>query len=241
MTHNAFEDDRSAKNYLAFLNSTDGKIQQEILLKTLRPKITVGQTILDAACGNGWLTNALWRDGFNIVGCDASDALLDTARREFSNLEFTHADVTEQLPYSQNSFDVVIVNMSAQDVSDLAAMYKHIRTVLKIDGTLLVTVPNPSFAFPIGAWKRGLVGALLGQKPKLKLRPEGFAKADPSKPVANFVRPLSEYLNAAINADLVFTRLEEIKSDIDSNAFDLNYRLFRYPLMLCLEFRKLSE
>jgi ubiquinone/menaquinone biosynthesis C-methylase UbiE len=56
---------------------------------------------LDIACGTGFLTQHLRGD---IVGLDASERMLEIARRRIPEAQFVHADAL-QLPFADASFD----------------------------------------------------------------------------------------------------------------------------------------
>lgn len=241
MEYNPFQNPQTAQKYLAYLESKDGTIQRQVLLEYLEKRLVYNQsqTILDAGCGNGWLVNALAPKLSSIVGCDASTELLKDARQHIPSGSFTQASLSEPLPYPEGHFDAIILNMVAQDVSDLNALFSHTTKVLRKHGTMLVTIPNPFYAYPKGVWKRGWLGRIFGLKPKLTLVHKQRAKA-PGRPVATYHRELSIYLNGAFAHGLILTHMEEIKSLADSPTFDLRYQLFRFPIILLLELKKIA-
>ena len=53
-----------------------------------------GGTIVDLGCGNGALTNIIKNKGYKVIGIDASDELLDLARRNYPDIDFVQADAT---------------------------------------------------------------------------------------------------------------------------------------------------
>lgn len=242
---NIYQNTAVATDYVDFLNSEDGKIQQDVLfdsisniLKSYKP-----HRILDAACGSGWLTGRLQHLYPEIIGCDSSFPLLAYAREHHPLSTFVEADISAPLPYPAEIFDAIVVNMGIQDTENLPGMYQSLSTVLKPGGVLITTLPNPYYGFPIGAWKRGFFRVLLGKKPLLKLthkraiQEEGL-DFNAQKPNTVHERPLAAYINFALTNGFVLKNLQELKSATDSPAFDLRYRLFRYPLILTLTFVK---
>ena len=72
--------------------------------------VRAGSTVLDAACGTGRVTALLWRKGLRATACDISVAMLTVAREQLRfrgyEIPLVVSDI-EQLPYSDESFDVV--------------------------------------------------------------------------------------------------------------------------------------
>ncbi|MFA5990960.1 MAG: class I SAM-dependent methyltransferase [Candidatus Doudnabacteria bacterium] len=245
---NAYQDANSAIKYLDFLNSPNGQIQQNILWQTISLRLPHDpeSKILDAGCGPGWLTTKLHKLYSNIQACDSSELFIKFAKSHNTNIPFTQAGLLESLPYPENYFDTIILNMVGPDLANLDLAIKNISVVLKPGGVLIMTVPNPKYSFPAAVWKRGFLDILLRKKPKLifqtpppvgqKIQREfsyqGF--------IPSFYYTLENYQKAARSAALTQTHMEEIRSLTDSKKFDLNYQLYRYPLLLLLEFSKLS-
>ena len=166
-----YQDPISAIKYLDFLNSTNGQIQQKVLLNAIRPKLGNNylQIILDAACGSGWLAGALKKDYKHIEACDASDFLIKFAKVNHPGVNFKTATLNKPLPYEKNVFDVAVLNMAAPDLEDLGGALKNVADVIKSGGSLLMTVPNPIYTYPAAEWKRSWTDVLLGKKPTLRI------------------------------------------------------------------------
>jgi ubiquinone/menaquinone biosynthesis C-methylase UbiE len=69
--------------------------------------------VLDVACGPGAFTTVLAESGFDTVGIDAYDALVELARekrraRHLSNLSFRHADLARGDVFRGESFDRIV-------------------------------------------------------------------------------------------------------------------------------------
>jgi SAM-dependent methyltransferase len=241
----SYNSNEGAKNYIDYLNSPDGKMFQDIIFKAVSNRLSPGQkTILDAACGNGWLAGKLANDDKQLSACDASVPFIEYGKQHFPKVKFAVADLTNLLPYGTNEFDVVILSMAAHDVVDQKKVFQNINTVLKPGGKLLVTIVNPYYGFPVAVWKRGILGRLLNKKPKLKLRPyHDFTRNENKKFVWNkvlthYFYSLPEHINSALSAGFNLSFMEDLKSDKDSSNYDFNYRLYRFPIILLLELTK---
>lgn len=237
-----------AIKYLDFLNSKNGEIQKAVLFKAINSRLPKGHKIkiLDAACGNGWLSGMLKKEHFHVDAFDASEFFIQFAKSFHKDINFKVADIEKPLPYQKHAYNVVILNMVGPDIKSLRAAFKNLSLVLKPGGKLIMTIPNPKFTYPAAVWKRGILGFLLLQKPQLKLKTPPLAgekiKREFGKnlKIDSYYYTLDSYIQNAHSAGLQLKENFAITSKTDSPDFDLNYQLFRYPLLLLLEFEKTS-
>lgn len=93
--------------------------------------------ILELGCGNGsmWTGHAI-PDGAELILTDFSEGMLDSAKANVSgreNLSFRQVDI-QDIPYADDSFDVVIANMMLYHVPDLHKGLSEVKRVLKPGG-----------------------------------------------------------------------------------------------------------
>lgn len=96
-----------------------------------------GSRVLDLGCGNGILTNALYDQGYSVIGLDASESFLETARKQFPNLTFMKGDALQfSLP---EKVDVVFSNAVFHwiDREDQPQLLQRVSQVLKRGGELV--------------------------------------------------------------------------------------------------------
>ena len=94
--------------------------------------------ILELGCGNG----SMWKDhtipgGAELILTDFSEGMLDSARENVSgrtNISFRQVDI-QNIPYPDESFDVVIANMMLYHVPDLRKGLTEVQRVLKPGGS----------------------------------------------------------------------------------------------------------
>lgn len=245
---NPYQEAKNAQNYLFFLASKNGQIQQNALWGAILPRLpqNPGAAILDACCGNGWLAGRLINTGFdNIAGFDDSAILIAEAKKNFPSVEFKIADIKLPLPHKAGCFDAGILNMAAPDIENLPTAMNNLAQAIKTGGSLLLTAPHPEFTFPKAVWKRSLWDFLAGHKPSLR-----FFAVDGTKTVmrefgkkriASRYYELADYLSACNKAGFQLCEKAEIRSKTDSAKFNLQYQLFRYPLLLLLLFKKMEK
>ncbi|MBP0986428.1 MAG: class I SAM-dependent methyltransferase, partial [Oscillospiraceae bacterium] len=112
-------------------------------------KIEKGR-ILDVGCGNGNLFGCLPDGRYEMFGIDFSENMIAEARKNCGDRAvFTVADA-EELPFDDDSFDIVVCNASFHHYIHPDAVAAEMNRVLKAGGTLLIGDPYlGSFARPI--------------------------------------------------------------------------------------------
>lgn len=235
---NSYSEPKNAKKYWEFLDSEEGQTQRNLIWHAVAPRV-VGEKILDAACGTGWFAGKL---GGNVIGCDASPALIAQARAQFPNVHFDVADLSaKNLPYAPENFSTIVLNMALHDFADADTVLKNLHSLLARDGTLIATIANPYYSFPVGAWKRGV---LFWKKPTLKLRDYGALARNPDRSFkwhsgnTSYFYTLPEMVSAALAAGFVITKMTDVMADADAKNFGRQYKMFRYPLVLLLELKR---
>ena len=117
-----------------------------------------GMTVLEIGCGTG----SIWIGRENIVsGCgklvltDLSEGMLETAEKnlgERDNVEYKKADI-QSLPFTEESFDVVIANSMLYHVPDIEKGLKEVRRVLKKGGVFYcATYGEHNFTDTLAEW-----------------------------------------------------------------------------------------
>lgn len=141
-------DETSAK----YFNRTTRGITHQFInnllseLKSLKP-----ETILDVGCGTGYITNIISKElDSTVIGCDMDSNRISFARSNFGQ-EVIIADVT-QLPFKDNSFDVVVASEIIEHIHCTEAALKEIKRVAR--KCVVVTVPNEPY-FRIANFLRG--------------------------------------------------------------------------------------
>lgn len=97
---------------------------------------------LDLGCGEGRLARDLAALGHDVVGIDASTAMIAAAREAAPKMELHVADAAS-LPFADGSFGLVVAFMSLQDVDDLRGAIREAARVLARGGRLCLAVVHP--------------------------------------------------------------------------------------------------
>lgn len=82
----------------------------KMLMRALR--LLKGKRVLDAGCGTGRLASLLKRrEADNVVGMDISQEMLNIAQKTGAYTEVVRADLSQELPFDWNAFDVILCSM----------------------------------------------------------------------------------------------------------------------------------
>jgi SAM-dependent methyltransferase len=112
-----------------------------------------GLDVLDLGCRTGALTQH-YVSGNAVVGVDVDRAALKRAAARL-DIETVWADIEDELPFPDGTFDVVVAGEVLEHLADPALAVEHVRRVLKPGGRFVGSVPN---AFRLKSRLRVLAG-----------------------------------------------------------------------------------
>ncbi len=126
---------------LAYLSS-----QEEIYwavvqaLRWVKPKKS-HQRIIEVGCGFGYLTYALRRANYSVVGLDLSKVAVENATMRYGPY-FLYGDVSEHSKTHAGQYDTVISTEVIEHIEDIHGMLESFNRLLKPGGTMILTTPN---------------------------------------------------------------------------------------------------
>jgi ubiquinone/menaquinone biosynthesis C-methylase UbiE len=146
---------------------------------------------LDAACGTGRHAAHLHALGYEVIGVDATEAMLAVARPKVPGADFRLGRL-EALPLDDGSVDLVTCSLALTHVAELGPAVAELARVLRPGGWAVLSDVHPlSTTF-------GGAAIFPTEGPALEL---------PFVP--NLLHPVSEYVTAAIDAGLVVAECHE--------------------------------
>ena len=98
-------------------------------------------SLLDVGCASGYYTVHYSKKCSKVFGIDPNENLIKIAKEKYPNLDFRKGSA-EEIPFKDNSFDVVILSDVLEHVADEKKCLSEIHRVLKDDGKLILTVPH---------------------------------------------------------------------------------------------------
>jgi SAM-dependent methyltransferase len=112
-----------------------------------------GRRVLDIGCGTGVFLRLVADRGAIPSGLDASEALLDIARERVPDADLRVGDM-EQLPYEDDTFDLVTGFNSFFFAADLVGALREARRVAKPGAPVVIQVWGPPERCDLEAMKR---------------------------------------------------------------------------------------
>lgn len=203
-----------------------------------------GLDVLDAGCGEGYMTRILAdRRARQVTGADKSPALISAARTAshgVAAVHFTEADVAS-LPFDGASFDLALANHLFNDLPDITGPVGELTRVLRPGGRLVTLMLHPCF-YGHRAERQEIRRSLAVADyfaPRVieqRFEVDGIVSPDPT---VTWVRPLETYAKAITGSGLCITGLiEPHPSDAQLTKSQWWRENFPRPLFLLITARK---
>ncbi len=195
------------------------------------------KNVLDAGCGDGFFSNELSLMGANVKACDGAKELVNIAKKDYSSIDFRVCDLTENLPYKNEEFDIVVSSLTLMDIEYLDKFFEESNRVLKKNGSLIFTIVHPCFFQ--ADWKKDEQGN------KLYKKVADYWKLD--KEILNFWgetthyhRPISWYSEKLNEANFAIEKIKENPDNVE-NFEHIKPHQKRVPLFICFKAVKMKE
>ncbi len=186
-----------------------------------------GRRVLDAACGPGLYTRELVEQGAQVTAFDASQAMVDLARkRTAGQVRIDHAVLGGPLPYPDGYYDLVVCALAIHYADDRAAAFAEFCRVLRPGGALVVSTQHPT----IDWLRKG------GSYFEVKLETDVWHTSSGDCPVRFWREPLSSLCAAATDAGFLIERvIEPLPAETMRQQYPADYeKLTREPGFLVL-------
>lgn len=122
------------------------------------------KNVLDAGCGEGYLSRMLSGNGAEVTAVDYSTRMLEIAKERTSknvSIKYMHGNCEDLHILENNSFDLIISNMVIQDLANYQQAFQEMHRVLKDGGVYIFSILHPCFITPASGWERSENGEKL--------------------------------------------------------------------------------
>lgn len=196
-----------------------------------------GLKILDAGCGNGYLSREMARKGAKVTGIDFSRNFIGYCRRKEKELQlgckYEIGSLTDMAMFEVESFDIVVSNIVMVDVQDYKTAFKEINRILKPKGRFIWSNLHPVFGTNNQMFYR-LPSDTPRNEERLFVMVDRYFDSGgmlvswaKNKPIWQFHRTLQEYTQALFKAGFLIREIiepkpsfEVLKENPRSLAFD---------------------
>ena len=172
-----------------------------------------GKKILDAGCGQGYLSRMLAKRGAIVTGIEPAEVWyrysIEREQCELLGITYLQRDLStlfslDDTPTLRDTFDIVIANMVFMDIPDYKKAMHNCIVSLKRDGSFIFSITHPCFEEPSSEWDRKGYVEIHDYLREFAIK-TGYAYA--------FHRPLSTYLNLLVEEGCTFQRMIEPRLD----------------------------
>lgn len=181
-----------------------------------------GQRVLDAGCGNGYLSRMLARRGADVTGVEPASALFEFAvhseETEPLRIRYLQADLCQLGPPRPAAdlgelFDAVVASMVLPAVPDWTRAMRACIQQLRPGGRFIFSVNHPCFEQLATSWREHGVYQVSEYLTDYEIE---------QRYATDFHRPLSAYLNEVINLGCRIAEVAEPGLDPQVAAEDMD-------------------
>ncbi|MFW9909177.1 MAG: class I SAM-dependent methyltransferase [Candidatus Thorarchaeota archaeon] len=210
-----------------------------------------GKSMLDAGCGEGYLSRFYAQKGAIVTGVDFSENLIEIAREKSkdTSVSFQVGNICDLEGFSESVFDVVLCNLVLLNVSCLSESMNEFNRILKHGGTLVFSIVHPAFNFyGPGSWEMGEKDPDTSRRKGLFFKVDDYMdekeyerywqKRDGERfpqPITFYHRTISTYVNALVNSSF---QIEVMDEPVPNTSDDFFEREQRVPFFLVFKARK---
>ncbi len=249
--------------YAELLTSSRNDLQTELVwpgvLRLLEP--LDGVRILDVACGEGSFDRQLASRGASVTGIDASERLIDLARKlsnpDDPDARFVIGDACNLGSMNLGEFDAACSILALMNIDEIQAVLRAIHEALIPGGRFVAVVLHPAFRSPrrtSWGWDgpdaqtqrqyRRVDEYMTEAAIPIVMNPGAVAKGEDPITTTTYVRPLQKYVEAFTSAGLLIDAIEEWTSPRQSEpgprAAEENRARGEFPMFMTIRAIKLK-
>lgn len=197
-----------------------GDIHREVLLNPSLLQLIESvkdKKVLDAGCGEGYLSRMLAKAGASVVGVDYSKTMIQLAQNRTPlelNIEYKHGNC-ENLNFLQDKrFDLIVSNMVIHDLPNYELAISEMYRLLADQGCFIFSISHPCFVTPGSGWVKADHGEKLYWKVDNYFYEGEYNQVlplDQEEKLLYYHRTLSSYINTIVKAGFRIEAMDEPK------------------------------
>lgn len=230
--------DASAKGWIEAQSGGGDFVRSAVLDAPMlqRVRLSGAGYALDVGCGEGRFCRMLHEIGVVADGLEPTEALLQAAcDQDVIGFRYVQG-VAEQMPFEDETYDLVISYMSLIDIPDMDAAISEMERVLKPGGRILVAnLQSYATAWIEDSIDKRYDGTVVATTREY-LEERGTATQWSRIHIVNYHRPLSRYMQAFLSNGLELTHFDEPRATSEDLA--RNARYDGAPWALIMEWQK---
>ncbi|MFW9920830.1 MAG: class I SAM-dependent methyltransferase [Candidatus Thorarchaeota archaeon] len=198
--------------------------------------------ILDAGCGEGYLTRYYASKGAHVTGVDLSSNLIEIARDkspEDLDLDYKVDSICRMESIADASFDIVLCNLVILNVPCFKESLLEFNRVLALKGMLVLSIVHPSFNFyGPGDWEMGEKDPSTNRRRGLFFKVDHYMEEKPyerywrtqegerfPEPITFYHRTISTYVNGLTSTGFRIEAIEEPVPELGDEFFERERRI----------------
>ena len=187
-----------------------------------------GKSVLDLACGQGYLSRILAKKGANVVGIDISKKMLEIAQESEEadplGVRYLHCNSGEMSDISDASMDYIVSTFGFHDIKEIGPTIQECSRVLKQCAKLVIAIPHP---FSYSRRAEDDEGYYLKMKHYMSIREVPHPKYKETD-VKAYHRPLSFYFERLFSVGFQMIAFREVITDLQRGRPITDERLLAY-------------
>ncbi|MFS0638226.1 class I SAM-dependent methyltransferase [Mesobacillus foraminis] len=171
--------------------------------------------VLDAGCGEGYLSRILSKSGAAVTAVDYSPRMIEIAKERTSKdllIDYKQGNCEELTILEDKSFDLIVSNMVIQDLANYEKAFSEMYRLLVDGGCFIFSILHPCFVTPECGWEKNESGEKLHWNVDKYFYEGAYEQGLGEKEkMLFFHRTLTSYINTLIKTGFVLESIVEPK------------------------------
>ncbi len=234
----------NAKHYAGLVSDHGTPHHQKILNPCVEELLgdVAGKKMLDAGCGEGYLTRYYAGKQALMTGIDLSEKLIRIAKEkstESQPIDYRIANICNMESIDTESFDIVLCNLVILNVPCLSEALSEFNRVLVPEGVLVFSIVHPAFnIYGPGEWELGEKDLRTNRRKGFYFKVDHYTDEKPyerywrtrkgerfPEPITFYHRTISTYIDSLIATGFRIDALKEPIPKEDDRFFDREKRI----------------